>query len=203
MFRAINRKFLTTPETKIISANGRRLYFVEGRNTLRAPSNVSFLADNAWELMRLTKNPHTPSRRVSAFASPTKAQAMQSVVGVGAEVFKVVFRDTDPLVAVLHGYLDAKFHPDINLLQRAFASQATSAQGFKGKEHLLVDLCAPLGFKVAPSWRGDDETFVFSLLEKATFLQDVESLPFSKVDSSEENCEIWFDQTDGYWLEEV
>ena len=203
MFRAINRKFLMIPTAGVTSPHVRRRYFVEGRSTLRAPSNVSFVADNAWELMRLSKNPLIPSRRVSAFASPSQAQAVESAVNTGAEVFKVTFENGDPLVAVLHGYLDAKFHPDINRLQRAFAAQAMSDAGFKGREHLLIDLFSPLGFKALPSWQEGDEAFIFSLLAKATFLQDVEVLPFSKVDPSKENCEIWFDQTNGYWLEEV
>lgn len=203
MFRAINRRFLTVSALHPTTPLGRPHYFVEGRNTLRAPSNVSFLADNAWELIRLINNPFAPSRRVSAFASPTKAQALESAVNTDAEVFKVVFKNVDPLVSVLHGYCDAKLHPDIKMLQRAFAKQATSDQGFTGKEHLIADLFGPFGFKCVPVWQDNDEDFVLSLLEKVTFWKDIEVIPFSKVDPHNENCEIWFDQTNGYWLEEV
>jgi hypothetical protein len=89
---------------------------IRPQETWRMPGNVPYLVDNLWEWTR-PKAGDYPSRRTSAFASPTTEEARASQSGSEASV--QVYCVTLPngwKVAQLSGYADARHHPDVRQL---------------------------------------------------------------------------------------
>lgn len=107
MFRAVPKKDFD--ENKIYTA----------QKTRRTPSNVPYLVDNLWEFLRPD---HFPSRRFSAYASPTPDLALQNASAVGNNendyvVTQVVFNTSNIKLAHIE-ITDARYHKDIQLLMR-------------------------------------------------------------------------------------
>lgn len=88
-------------------------------STRRTPSNVPYLVDNIWEWLRPT---HFPSRRFSAYASPTPELALENASAVGSNkdayiVCEVNFNSSE--VKLAHIIVkDAKYHQDISKIMR-------------------------------------------------------------------------------------
>lgn len=87
--------------------------------TRRTPSNVPYLIDNIWEWLRPEE---FPSRRFSAYASPTAQFALDNASAVGSNisdyiVCKVIF-NIDNIKLAHIPIKDAKFHSDISKIMR-------------------------------------------------------------------------------------
>lgn len=89
--------------------------------TKRAPSNVPYLIDNVWEYLRPQ---HLPSRRFAIYASPNYQSALDSASsGRKPDEYMVCEIIMPDNVKVAHlGVVDAKYHPDIKILQKAIMS---------------------------------------------------------------------------------
>ncbi|HET7569287.1 MAG TPA: hypothetical protein VFK96_01710 [Gammaproteobacteria bacterium] len=81
--------------------------------TLRHPANVPYVVDNLWEWVRPEEY---PDRRRSAFASPSRELAIESVHG-DAIAFEVEFLGAHT-IAQLTDYDDAKYHPECRSLKK-------------------------------------------------------------------------------------
>lgn len=91
----------------------------KGQLTRRTPSNVPYLVDNIWEWLRPE---HFPSRRFSAYASPTPEFALDNASAVGTDlsaylVCEVQFNQDNIKLAHIP-IKDAKFHKDISKIMR-------------------------------------------------------------------------------------
>ena len=87
--------------------------------TKRIPSNVPYIIDNIWEFLRPD---NMPSRRFSAYASPTPELALRnaSSIGINPEdyiVCKVVFNQEKMKIAHIN-VEDARYHQDISTIMR-------------------------------------------------------------------------------------
>jgi hypothetical protein len=80
-------------------------------NALRPPVYISNLVDNLWEWRR---PPKFPSRRLSAFASPSPELARQ-VGPPGGRVFQITLSNNLRACQV-QGYLDSRDHPETSSL---------------------------------------------------------------------------------------
>lgn len=201
MFRAVDKTNLKDP----VVVGGKSRYFVEGRSTLRPPSNVPWAVDNLWELYRSRHLPFAPSRRESAFASPTQEQALKSAVSDNTHAYKVVLPDESPPVAVLCGFLDAKFHPDIKQLIKRINAVVTNHDEYAKIDACKVELFSPLGFhrETVHSYQSE---YILGFLSEKHMWTSVLLAHSSDVHTLREKfpeCEIWFDQRKGYWLEEL
>ena len=82
------------------------------RDSVRIPSNVSYVVDNLWEHLRPS---HLPSRRHAVYASPTPELALQCATppegNVALGVFEVVI--DGPFLMVQLQVKDARRHRDI------------------------------------------------------------------------------------------
>lgn len=88
------------------------------QKTKRVPSNVPYIIDNIWELLRPEE---FPSRRFSAYASPTPELALNNASAIGNikdayVVCEVVF--SGPIKLAHLSIVDARHHPDISILMR-------------------------------------------------------------------------------------
>lgn len=87
------------------------------QNTKRIPSNIPYLIDNIWEYLR----PEImPSRRFSAYASPTKELALENASAyteTGYIVKEVLFLNDNYKIAHIP-ISDAKYHSDINKIKK-------------------------------------------------------------------------------------
>lgn len=87
--------------------------------TKRMPSNVPFLVDNVWEMLRPC---NAPSRRHAVYASPTPELALVNASAAGADpscyvACEVVTSGEGILLAHLQ-VTDARLHPDIARIVR-------------------------------------------------------------------------------------
>lgn len=88
------------------------------QKTKRVPSNVPYIIDNLWELLRPEE---FPSRRFSAYASPTPELALDNASAVGNikddyMVCEVIFSGSVKLAHL--SVIDARHHADISILMR-------------------------------------------------------------------------------------
>lgn len=86
------------------------------RGTPRPPGNVAFFVDNIWEWLRPA---NMPSRRHSAFASPTPELALAAVNDPEAQAFRVEGMDDTRFCQITAGTQpeDAKYHQDCSTLK--------------------------------------------------------------------------------------
>lgn len=88
------------------------------QETRRIPTNVPYLVDNVWELLRPE---HAPSRRHAVYASPTPFLAAENAsageTGTDMVICELTF--ADPTVRMAHlPVTDARFHKDVRDLPR-------------------------------------------------------------------------------------
>lgn len=107
LYRAVPKKFYI---------EGKKYYSLP---TKRIPSNIPYLIDNIWELLR---SDDFPSRRFSAYASPTIELALENASAVGDNredyiVNKVVFYGEDYKMSHIKSS-DARFHNDCFMLKK-------------------------------------------------------------------------------------
>lgn len=90
---------------------------VKARVTQRPPSNVPYFVDNIWEWLR---PPDMPSRRLSAFATPSAPLAAAAIGRNNDHVYTVHLMDGQAPLQIVNGEnpTDAKYHADIRRLQR-------------------------------------------------------------------------------------
>lgn len=160
----------------------------------RRPSNVPLGVDNLWEW---TRPPGTPSRRRSAFASPSAEFALRSGPPDG-----VACRVLLPLpvrAAQLTGCADARHHPDvetlaerIDVLCREHPSLDPLRSRFLVDPAAVAALLRPLGHAVA-----------YDLRSAVTFWADVVPIrTFAETDIDSVG-EFFFEAPNGYVLEPV
>lgn len=85
-------------------------------STSRPPGNIPYFVDNIWEWLRPS---NLPSRRRSAFASPTAELAAMASGGAVADAWKVELCDNQVALQLVRGQrlYDARYHEDIGRLK--------------------------------------------------------------------------------------
>lgn len=89
---------------------------VEIRNTQRLPGYIPYFVDNIWEWLRPLE---FPSRRFSAFASPTAQLAAEAVNCSLEHVYCVEMTSFGKACQIINAPdpIDAKLHPDVNRIK--------------------------------------------------------------------------------------
>lgn len=115
--------------------------------TLRVPRNVPYLIDNLWEWLRPED---FPSRRQSAFASPSPQAALATLDNAEARVWTVAFLDDQPACQIVSGGdpSDARYHPDIERLSRLVILRLNAA-GWLGAPTAAMSPAAALFLPIA------------------------------------------------------
>lgn len=160
---AENANFLSVPVVRSVSPStvGKVLRTPKGS---RVPSNVPPLVDNLWEWAR----PQAfPSRRSSAFGSPTAAQALSSGPPLG--VACLVWLRPQFKLAQLRHCSDARNHPDVAALLKLFILQSSPAVS-----SVISTLQTPLAtpFVVEAALRALGDEVPQAILEAITLWRD-------------------------------
>jgi hypothetical protein len=92
---------------------------IEPVSTSRAPGNVTYFVDNIWEWLRPEQ---MPSRRKSAFASPTPELAAMGAGGSVEDAWQVKLLDSQSFAQIVRGEQphDARYHTDNSRLKVIF-----------------------------------------------------------------------------------
>jgi hypothetical protein len=170
----IFRAEAVTPELRAGSAQCPRA-------SVRMPSNVPYIVDNLWEVLRLDG---MPSRRQAIYASPSRALALQNQSGRdrgdGFCVYRVVV-DGSALIAQIPKR-DAREHADIKNVQVIVQSEAASITSAPDDEKPFLALLFLPGATKADWKRARSGSPIADRLAEAmraasTFWQDASSQP--------------------------
>jgi hypothetical protein len=177
------------------------------RASRRIPRHVPYVVDNVWEYLR---PPSAPSRRHSAYASPTPELALRnasSQFGTINVVWEIELPATDTVV--ICSTSDAKYHADV---KRVPAALLSSIEGILGaKSFQFTQLFAPI---YLPGVTKEDLQPLFDARPEvlaqarniASFWNDAHILTFAELALSPtiaESSEIFFDSRNGYRLRAI
>jgi hypothetical protein len=179
------------------------------RSTRRIPVNIPYLVDNLWEWLRPEG---FPSRRYSAFASPTPRQAHSGVSAASDHPEDFIMTEVEILGDAIIAQVsenDAKDHPDVRKLLKEFYSIFGLGWVEQPIETRLE--LSPLFLPVISKDEvdqvlhsiNDGNELCEMLIKASTFWQDVKIVKLTDERLLYSDGEIFFEAYDGYRLKRI
>lgn len=179
IYRAVPLKNFVN-NTRIARHSGKRL-----------PGNIPYLVDNLWEFARPDA---APSRRHAVYASPTPELALENAmlpntIASDYVVCQVAFEQPAPMIQL--SVKDARWHPDVAILQRAVNAEIAPWVDIELSKRLAV---APLFMPGAT--KADFAAAMDGNPELAYILIQVSNLVTLWRDGAAPNGELFFELTE-------